>query len=198
MKDTMLCRRMFLKSSAFFAATYLGAKSAFAKLIDGDLLLEQELVGDGVPEGRIKIFNRNVGEGLEVTYRNKLGEYCDDALAAINWLLRCHDTNESTNMDLRVIEFLNRLDNGLGGGRELHIISAYRSPSYNSWLASKSKGVAKNSLHMKGMALDILVPGVGLDRVKQTALSLAAGGVGYYPNNGFVHIDSGHFRTWVG
>ncbi|HBG07306.1 MAG TPA: hypothetical protein DDY22_17565 [Geobacter sp.] len=195
MKDTMLCRRMFLKSSAFFAATVLGAKSAFAKIIEGDLL-ERELVNGGLPEGKLSLYNQNIGERLSVTYRNSFGEYCNDALQAINWLFRCHGSNETTSMDLRVIEYLNRLDDGLGGGNEIHIVSGYRSPSYNSRLRSKSKGVAKNSLHMKGMAVDLVIPGVGLDRIRQTALALAAGGVGYYPRSGFVHIDSGAFRSW--
>ncbi|OGU12927.1 MAG: hypothetical protein A2075_15240 [Geobacteraceae bacterium GWC2_58_44] len=191
----MLCRRMFLKSSAFFAATVLGAKSAFAKIIEGDLL-ERELVNGGLPEGKLSLYNQNIGERLSVTYRNSFGEYCNDALQAINWLFRCHGSNETTSMDLRVIEYLNRLDDGLGGGNEIHIVSGYRSPSYNSRLRSKSKGVAKNSLHMKGMAVDLVIPGVGLDRIRQTALALAAGGVGYYPRSGFVHIDSGAFRSW--
>jgi uncharacterized protein YcbK (DUF882 family) len=186
---------MFLKSSAFLATTILGAKSAFAKLVDGGIL-ERELGHGSLPEGRLSLYNLNARERLSVTYRNSFGEYCNDALQAINWIFRCHDTNETTEMDLRVIEYLNRLDNGLGGGNEIQIISGYRSPTYNDKLRSKSHGVAKNSLHMKGMAIDLAIPGVGLDRIRQTALALAAGGVGYYPQSGFVHIDSGPFRTW--
>jgi len=186
LKDTMLCRRMFLKSSAVFAATMLGARSAFAKVVESGSALE----------GKLSLYNANIGERLTVTYRNSLGEYCDDALQALNWIFRCHNTNETTNMDLRVIEYLNRLDNSLGGGNEIHIISGYRSPSYNSKLRSVSKGVAKNSLHMKGRAVDLVIPGIGLDRIRHTALALASGGVGYYPRGGFVHIDSGAFRSW--
>lgn len=182
---------MFLKSSAFFATAMLSAKTAFASLLD-----ELAVPEGGAPEGKLSLYNLNLGERLTVTYRNAWGEYCDEALQALNWVFRCHATNETTNMDLRVIEYLNRLDNSLGGGNEIHIISGYRSPSYNDKLRSKSKGVAKNSLHMKGMAVDLAIPGVGLDRIRQTALALAAGGVGYYPQTGFVHIDSGHFRSW--
>jgi uncharacterized protein YcbK (DUF882 family) len=177
---------MFLKSSAFFAATLLGAKSAFAKLVDGG----------GLPEGKLSLYNINNRERVTVTYRNSLGEYCDEAMQALNWVFRCHVTNETTQMDVRVLEYLNRLDNGLGGDNEIHIISGYRSPSYNSKLRSVSKGVAKNSLHMRGMAIDLSIPGVALERIRRTALALAAGGVGYYPKGGFVHIDSGGFRTW--
>ena len=188
MKNTMLCRRMFLKSSAFFAATLFSAKSAFAKMVESD----------GLPEGRLSLFSVNTRERLTVTYRNSLGEYCDDALQALNWLLRCHITNETTKMDLRVLEAVNRLDNSFGGGNEIHIISGYRSPSYNRNLRSKSHGVAKNSLHMKGMAIDLAIPGIRLDQIRRSALALAAGGVGYYPGGGFVHVDSGHFRAWQG
>jgi uncharacterized protein YcbK (DUF882 family) len=186
LKDLLVCRRMFLKSSAFFAATLFGAKTAFAKFVDGD----------GVPEGKLSLYNINNHERVTVTYRNSLGEYCDEALKSLNWILRCHNTNETTEMDLRVLEYLNRLDNHLGGGNEIHIISGYRSPSYNSKLRSHSKGVAKNSFHMKGMAIDLAIPGVALDKIRRTAMALAAGGVGYYPQPGFVHIDSGGFRAW--
>ncbi|WP_224961994.1 YcbK family protein [Geomonas subterranea] len=186
MKDKMLCRRMFLKSSAFFAATVLGARSALAKFMEGG----------GAPEGKLSLYNVNCRERLTVIYRNSLGEYCDDALQALNWIFRCHHTNETTAMDLRVLEYLNRLDNSLGGGNEIHIISGYRSPEYNARLRSTSKGVAKDSLHMKGMAIDLAIPTIRLDTIRRTAMALAAGGVGYYPQSGFVHIDSGFFRTW--
>jgi uncharacterized protein YcbK (DUF882 family) len=181
---------MFLKSSAFFAATVLGAKSALANFVEGG--------GEGgLPEGKLSLFNTNNNERLTVTYRNSLGEYCQDALHALNWILRCHITNETTTMDVRVLEYLNRLDNSFGGNNEIHIISGYRSPAYNRNLRSHSNGVAKNSFHMKGRAIDLVMPGIALDKVRRTALALAAGGVGYYPHNGFVHIDSGHFRAWA-
>jgi len=186
LEKTMLCRRVFLKSSAFFAATLVGAKSAFANFVEGG----------GLPEGRLSLYSVNTSERLSVTYRDSFGEYCDDALEKLNWLFRCHYTNETTKMDLRVVEYLNRLDTTLGGDNEIHIISGYRSPEYNRKLRSRSKGVAKTSLHMKGRAIDIAIPRIRLDQVRRTALALAAGGVGYYPKGGFLHIDSGHFRSW--
>jgi uncharacterized protein YcbK (DUF882 family) len=177
---------MFLKSSAFLAATLITAKSAFAKLVDNEEF----------PEGKLSLYNTNTREKLTVTYRDSLGQYCQEALQSLNWMLRCHNTNETTTMDLRVVEYLNRLDNSLGGNNEIHIISGYRSPAYNHMLRSKSKGVAKDSFHMKGMAIDLAIPGVALNRIRKAALALAAGGVGYYPKTGFVHIDSGGYRTW--
>lgn len=177
---------MFLKSSAFFALTVLSAKSAFARFMDGG----------GAPEGKLSLYNVNCNERVTVTYRNSLGEYCDEALQALNWIFRCHHTDETTKMDLRVVEYLNRLDTSLGGGNEIHIISGYRSPQYNARLRNKSQGVAKDSLHMKGMAIDLAIPRLGLDLIRRNAVALAAGGVGYYPRSGFVHIDCGAFRTW--
>ena len=199
MRDKMLCRRMFLKSSAFIAASLLSAKSIFADILENDLLEadgHEEGEGGGFPVGKLSLYNVNLNERLTVTYRNSFGEYYEDALQALNALFRCHYNNEMTKMDLRVIEYLNRLDNILGGDNEIHIISGYRSPAYNEKLRSRSKGVAKDSLHMKGMAIDLAIPSLGLGKIRRAALSLAAGGVGYYPQPGFVHIDSGHFRSW--
>jgi len=186
---TSTCRRAFLKSSLFFAATILSSKSALAKL----------WVEHGrMPEGRLSLHNINNNERLTVTYRNELGVYDSGALQALNWALRCHSTNETTSMDLRVIEHLHRLDLALGGGNEIQIISGYRSPSYNNMLRAASKGVAKHSLHTKGKAIDLAIAGVALDTIRRTAKGFAAGGVGYYPKGGFVHIDSGPYRTWRG
>ena len=186
MINTTTCRRAFLKSSLYFAATLLCAKSALAKVWDGASL----------PEGKLSLHNVNTNERLSVTYRDLRGEYDPEALKALNWALRCHTTNETTEMDLKVIEYLNRLNHALGGGNDIQIISGYRSPSYNGKLRSLSQGVAKHSLHMKGKAIDLAIAGIGLDTIRCTAKSFAAGGVGYYPQGGFVHIDSGAFRTW--
>ncbi|MBJ6726952.1 DUF882 domain-containing protein [Geomonas sp. Red875] len=170
-----------------FAATLFTEKTAFARLPNLQ----------GAPEGKLSLHNIHSNERLTVTYRNSLGEYDPEALKALNWLLRCHYTNQATKMDLRVIEYLNQVDKNLGGGNEIQIISGYRSPAYNSELRREGHGgVAKHSLHTKGKALDIAVPGVGLKTVRRTALALAYGGVGYYSQPGFVHIDSGNFRVW--
>ena len=84
----------------------------------------------------------------------------------------------------------------IGKDEPFHIISGYRSPKSNAMLAAKSGGVAKKSYHMKGMAIDIAMPGVSTDDLHKAALSLNAGGVGKYSRSGFVHIDSGPVRRW--
>lgn len=147
-------------------------------------------------KGSLSLHNTHTDERLSVTFRNGDGTYDVEALNAVNWILRCHFTNQQTVMDVNTIEYLNLVDNRLGGGNEIKIISGYRSPTYNSLLSNSGRHVAKHSLHLVGKAIDIVIPGVELNRVRRTAVALKLGGVGYYPGAGFVHIDSGKFRTW--
>ncbi len=151
---------------------------------------------EGRQVGRLSLYNTHNGERLSVTFRDTAGNYDRDALNALNWILRCHYTNEATSMHANIIEFLNRTDNMLGGDNELHIISGYRSPCYNNILRGKGRGVARNSLHLSGRAIDVAIPGHHIENIKKAALGLRMGGVGYYPGAGFVHLDSGAFRTW--
>lgn len=148
------------------------------------------------PAAPLSLYNTHTGERLRVAYRTSSGDYDPDALSEFNRLLRCHYTNEIHSIDPRTLDYLALLDQQLGGGHDIHIISAYRSPTYNTLLQSQGHGVASHSLHMQGRALDVRFPGVELDRLKETALHLARGGVGYYPRPDFVHIDSGPFRRW--
>ena len=179
-------RRTFLKATLAGALVLLGSTPAFPKIAETERS----------SEGRLTLFNTHNREKLTVAYRTPHGEYDPEALAAINRILRCHYTEEVAEMDIRVIEYLNRVDNELGGGNEIHIISGYRSPAYNNLLRREGRHVAGHSLHMKGKAIDIAIPHVGTDSLRRTALNLRTGGVGYYPGAGFVHIDSGAFRTW--
>jgi len=185
MRSRLWCRRSFLKTSFLGAALLLGAPS-----------LSKALLTDRTPLGKLRLYNLHTEERLEIVYRNCCGEYDRKALDALNWLLRCPYTQKTVNMDVRVIEYLNQVDKNLGGNHEIHIVSGYRSPQYNELLFREGRGVAKNSLHMQGRAIDIRIPRLGLDRLRQTALSLRYGGVGYYPLSDFVHLDSGRFRFW--
>lgn len=144
----------------------------------------------------LSLFNTHTGERLNVAYRTPTGAYDPNALGKLDRLLRCHYTDEIHPIDPQTLDYLSILDQQLGGGHDIHIISAYRSPRYNELLRSKGRGVANHSLHLQGRALDVRIPGVELDRLKETALLLGRGGVGYYPRPDFVHIDSGPFRRW--
>lgn len=179
-------RRAFLRTALGGVLILGGGTNALAK----------KMYSGPLPEGTLSLYNTHNSERLTINFRKEDGNYDLDALNALNHLLRCHFTNEQTTMDVNTIEYLNLLDKQLGGGNDIHIISGYRSPSYNSLLRHEGRHVAKNSLHLVGKAIDISIPGIPLERVRHAALSLRMGGVGYYPGAGFLHIDSGTFRTW--
>ena len=146
--------------------------------------------------GRLALYNTHTRETLDVTFRDGAGHYDAGALASIDHILRCHYTGATVQMDVAVLEYLSAVDGRLGGDREIHIISGYRSPEYNQWLIRHSHGVAQQSLHLVGKAVDVRFPGIALASVRDTARALALGGVGYYPASDFVHVDSGRVRTW--
>lgn len=179
-------RRTFLKASLLTVLAVSGGQFAWAR----------DLLEDGLPPGKISLYNTHTSESLEVTYRDRTGEYDMAALNDISWLLRCHQTDEVCEIDVRTIEFLNMVDQRLGGNHQFHVLSGYRSPSYNERLRQQGRGVAKHSLHLEGKAIDIRIPRVNLSNLRRAALGLKYGGVGYYPKTGFVHLDSGDFRTW--
>ena len=118
------------------------------------------------------------------------------ALGQVNSFLRDFRTREVHDIDPKLLDLLHRLAGELDAAEPYHVISGYRSPRTNSALRSKSGGVAKYSLHMDGKAIDIRLPGVPLARVREAALDLKLGGVGYYPGSDFVHVDTGRVRAW--
>jgi len=144
----------------------------------------------------LSLYHLHTEERLRVTYRNASGAYDRQALQDLNRFFRCHETNQTTIMDVRVIEYLSAVDRQLGGDNDIHIISGYRSPEYNERLIQAGHGVAKHSYHLSGQAVDFQIPTIDVRQLREVALSLQLGGVGYYPESGFVHIDSGPVRWW--
>ncbi|MCK6449498.1 MAG: DUF882 domain-containing protein [Alphaproteobacteria bacterium] len=137
----------------------------------------------------------HTGERLRTVYWAD-GDYVPGALSRVDWVLRDHRSNLSHPIDPRLLDLLDRLRRALDTHEPYQVISGYRSPATNSMLASASTGVARNSLHTRGVAIDIRVPGVSLARLRDAARSLAAGGVGYYARSDFVHVDIGRVRAW--
>lgn len=147
---------------------------------------------------RLAFVNTHTSESLRVVYREG-PRYLAEALARIDHVLRDHRTGDVHPIDPALLDQLDRLAAMLGVGKDpYHVISGYRSPRSNSMLAARSGGVAKKSLHMEGRAIDIRIPGVPLARVREAALDMKAGGVGFYPGSGFVHLDTGRIRSWRG
>jgi len=147
------------------------------------------------PERKLSFYNTHTGESVSTTFWAD-GSYQPEGLAEIYHVLRDFRTNDVKPINSRLLDLLHSLTTKLETDAQLHVISGYRSPRTNAMLASKSNGVAKHSLHMEGLAIDIRIPGRELAHVRKAAIALHGGGVGYYPSSNFVHVDVGRVRTW--
>lgn len=150
-----------------------------------------------MPDRKLSLLNIHTGEALTTTYWSE-GNYIGESLQEIDHVLRDFRTGESMAMDSRLLDLLHVIRTNLGGALPFHVISGYRSPVTNAYLAETTSGVAKKSLHMKGQAADIFLPGHDLPTLHRVALGLKMGGVGYYPSSNFVHVDVGRVRAWHG
>ncbi len=146
-------------------------------------------------ERRLAFYNLHTGERTAATYWAD-GSYLTDGLSEINHLLRDFRTGEVRAIDRRLLDLLYALQDTLDTRDPFHVISGYRSPKTNASLASTGRGVAKQSLHMRGMAVDIRLPGQRLGDLRDAAKALRGGGVGYYAGSNFVHVDIGRVRYW--
>jgi len=182
----MNSRRNFLKTATGTAALML-APSVLAKPVQPKLIQPAERV--------LRLQNLHTGESLKATYWAE-GRYIAEELTALNRVLRDHRSNEIYTMDQRLFDMLHLLQQQVAGNGTYHVISGYRSPKTNAMLNSKSRSVAKRSLHMQGRAIDIRLPGVELTQLRQAALDLKSGGVGYYGRSDFIHVDTGRTRSW--
>lgn len=143
----------------------------------------------------LSLVNVNSNEAITVTYWSD-GAYRRDALDKLNHFLRDSQTSEETEMDPLVFDVLWHTMQITGFSGSVEVLSGFRSPEHNAWLASVSSGVARDSQHMNGNAMDIRFPGVPVFQIRQAARSLQMGGVGFYPRSGFVHLDTGPVRYW--
>jgi uncharacterized protein YcbK (DUF882 family) len=174
-------RRGFLAAAASLAAVGFAAPAVAARRPLGIKTITLE--------------NVHTGDRLKTVYWAN-GKYVRSALHEVNWVLRDHHSGDVYPMDPQLLDVLYDLKAKLRAPGPIQILSGYRSPSTNAMLASMTDGVARNSLHMQGMAVDICVPGRPLRKVHNAAVGLEAGGVGYYPRSGFVHLDVGRIRYW--
>ncbi|TAJ69977.1 MAG: DUF882 domain-containing protein [Phenylobacterium sp.] len=141
--------------------------------------------------------NLHTGEKFnEVYYAN--GSYLPDALAEATRVMRDWRTGEERFIDPALFDALHAIGGKLETRAPFQIISGYRSPRTNAMLHERSSGVASNSQHTVGKAIDVRVPGVELSNLRNAALALGAGGVGFYPVSNFVHVDTGRVRQWRG
>jgi uncharacterized protein YcbK (DUF882 family) len=144
----------------------------------------------------LALAHTHTGEQLELQYAVS-DNYVPAALQKLNHFLRDHYTGDVGLIDPQLFDLLHRIKAEVGGRGAFQVISGYRCPETNGKLkATRGGGVAKRSLHMEGKAIDIRLPGVQLADLRDAALSLRAGGVGYYPRDQFIHIDTGRVRSW--
>jgi len=179
-RKKVLTRRCFVKSSVQLAAgiALTNPLESFAALATQPM----------------SFYHTHTGERLKINYS------CDgckpSTLKKVNNFLRDFRSGEVHSIDPTLLDILNQIQLKSGSKGVIEIISGFRSPTTNNLLRSKSSGVAKKSLHMKGQALDIRLTDLNTKDLRDVSISLQQGGVGYYAKNDFVHIDTGRFRTW--
>jgi uncharacterized protein YcbK (DUF882 family) len=155
---------------------------------------------DAIAQGgtrSLTIYHAHTREQETITYK-KYGSFDAEGLKQMNWILRDWRHDEPTRMDPILFDILWETYRASGSSAPIHVVSAYRSPGTNAMLARRSRGVAKNSQHMSGKAMDFNLPDVSMAKVRDIGLRLQNGGVGYYPraNNPWVHLDTGGVRHW--
>jgi len=168
----------------------------FAAVAVSGLIAAPAFAAPVVPTKRSLSFHDvNTNESLSVDYFQN-GRYLPDAASRIAHVLRDYRADEAHAIDPTLLDLLSRLRDRLAVSAPFTVICGYRSPATNAMRRTETSGVAANSLHMQGRAIDLRVPGVSLAAVHQAAISLKAGGVGYYPHSDFVHLDVGPVRHW--
>jgi uncharacterized protein YcbK (DUF882 family) len=181
-----LSRRRFIE---------LGTFAALACLVPGSALAHRRLQARRDPERSLNLYNVHSGEQVRVVYWVE-GAYVPDALREIDGLLRDHRANATRAIDVRLLDTLHELGRTVQARHPFHVISGYRTPQTNAWLRRHRRGVARFSLHTRGKAVDIHLPGCELRTLRRAAINLRRGGVGYYPRSSFLHVDVGRVRDW--
>ncbi|WP_298935438.1 DUF882 domain-containing protein [uncultured Ruegeria sp.] len=146
---------------------------------------------------RIRMYSGRTGERIDMIYWVD-GKYIKDAVKEVNHFMRDWRTDQSKSMDLRTIDIMAASHNLLDASEPYMLLSGYRSPQTNAMLRSKSRRVARNSLHMQGQAADLRLASRSVSQMAKAAMSCRAGGVGQYYRSNFVHMDCGVVRTWRG
>ena len=145
----------------------------------------------------ISLHNLHTKENITVTFKRS-GRYDEAALKQLNWFLRDWRREEETRIDPQLFDLLWEVYRDVSASQPISVICGYRSPTTNMMLRRRSRGVARNSQHTLGKAIDFAIPGVPLERLRVAGLRLQRGGIGFYPTSGspFVHMDIGGVRHW--
>ncbi len=170
-----------------FAATALVATPTYSKAAG--------FLRGGGDIRRLKMYSGRTGERIDTIYWVE-GKYIKDAVKEINAFMRDWRTNDVIGIDTRTIDIMAAAHNLMDVNEPYMLLSGYRSPQTNAMLRSRSRGVAKNSLHMKGQAADLRLASRSVNQMAKAAAACRAGGVGRYSGSNFVHMDCGPVRQW--
>lgn len=180
-----LTRRMALKAGLGLVAALATPMPAWAKV-----LVKK-------PSRELSFLNLHTGEHLKAEYFHN-GQYVPGAMRAVSVLLRDHHNNKIHPIDPHLLDLAYMLHANVRNATPINVVCGYRSPETNAMMHEASAGVAVHSMHIQGRAIDLRLPGTRLSSLRKMALALRKGGVGYYPEDDFVHIDTGAVRHWVG
>lgn len=181
---------MGIINRARIGRTLLAAAMAFSALLIS-------APAQAATERALYIHYTHTKETARIVFKRN-GQFVQSGLDELNYFLRDWRRNEPTKMDPRLFDLVWQVYQDVGGSQPINVVSAYRSPATNAMLAKNSSGVADNSQHMRGTAMDFFIPGVPLAKLRAAAMKRQVGGVGYYPTSGspFVHLDTGSVRAW--
>jgi uncharacterized protein YcbK (DUF882 family) len=181
-----------------FLARHHIVRLVFAALMSITVILPQAVIpAAAASERSLYLYYTHTRETARIVFKRN-GQFVQSGLAQLNQFLRDWRRNEPANMDPKLFDLIWEVYQEVGATQPINVVSAYRSPATNAMLAANSSGVADNSQHMRGTAMDFFIPGVPLARLRAVAMSKQVGGVGYYPTSGspFVHLDTGSVRAW--
>ncbi len=183
-QSTGMTRRALL---SVFAATAISAAPTFSQAAG--------FLRGGGDIRRVRMYSGRTGERIDTIYWIE-GEYIPEAVKEINHFMRDWRTSQEKNIDLRAVDIMAAAHNLLDVNEPYMLLSGYRSPQTNAMLRSRSRGVAKNSLHVKGQAADLRLATRSVSQMARAAAACKGGGVGKYSRSNFVHMDCGVVRTW--
>ena len=184
--STGLTRRALLGA---FAATAVAEAPTYSKAAGF-------LRGGGAIQ-RIRMYSGRTGERIDMIYWIE-GKYIKDAVKEVNYFMRDWRTDGVKSIDLRTVDIMAAAHNLLDVNEPYMLLSGYRSPQTNAMLRRRSRGVAKNSLHMRGQAADLRLASRSVHQMARAAVACRGGGVGRYSGSNFVHMDCGVVRSWGG
>ncbi|PHQ98138.1 MAG: Tat pathway signal protein [Marinosulfonomonas sp.] len=183
-KKSLITRRGVLRA---FAATTIVAAPTYANAAG--------FLRGGGDIRRLRMYNGRTGENMDTIYWIE-GKYIKDAIKEINYFMRDWRQDQTKSMDIRNFDIMTAAHNLMDVTEPYTLLSGYRSPKTNAMLRSRSRAVAKNSLHVKGQAADLRLKSRSVSQIFKAGVSCGAGGVGRYSSSNFVHMDCGQVRNW--